>query len=152
VGVGTPGEEILDAVREVAWVQFDGADPRQVELAFRRMLTAQSEADVEAAYNGLLNVLAHNHSGWVWRSAMPAAPLLAQVVVQCAGLPRKAALEVLIDLLSWSTAGSAASAEVGEALRDAAQPLAPLLNQLATGGQNKAIARSAGELLEVLAE
>jgi hypothetical protein len=152
VNVGSPDEEILDAVREVAWVRFDDADPLRAELAFRQMLAARSEADARAAYNGLLDVLAHNHSGWVWRSAIPAAPLLVRVVEQCSGLPRRAALEVLADLVSWSTAGSAVSAEVGEALRGAAQPLRPLLNQLAAGGQNKAIARSAGELLHALAD
>ncbi|GIJ46124.1 hypothetical protein Val02_30100 [Virgisporangium aliadipatigenens] len=145
----SPGDEILDAVRQVHWSQFDDADPGRTELAFRLVLTARSEGDGETAYDRLVDVLAHEHSGWVRRSAIPAGPLLVRVVEQCAGIPRSTALAVLVDLVSWSTAGSA-SVEVGEALRGAAQRLTPLLNRLTAGRQNKAIARSAGELLRVL--
>ncbi len=150
VDPGSVAQQIQQAVRKIDWARYDSAEPTEVEYAFNRLVQARTEADAPAAYDAVLNVLAHNHSGWVWACAVPAAPILARVVADCTGIPRRVAPEILVDLVSWSTAGSADSDEVGQALRAAAGTLTPLLNRLATSRQNKAATRLAHDLLDAL--
>jgi hypothetical protein len=148
--VGSASTLTAAQVTATDWARFDSANPVEAEHAFNLLVQAMTEADAQAAYDAVLDVLAHNHSGQIRTCAVPAAPILAKIAASFAGLPRRAALAILVDLVSWSTAGSTDSAQIGQALRSAAGSLAPLLDELAAGRQNKATPRLARDLLKVL--
>lgn len=102
---------------------------------------ARTEADGESAYNVLIAVLMHDHSGTVYDTAVPAAPLLARVAEQFTGVPRAVALSVLLDLMAFGDAGEIRSAVAG---------LEPLLRTLSAGRLNKPIPAAAHGLLTEL--
>lgn len=49
----------------------------------------------------MLSAVGNNHAGCLYPAAVPAAPLLARIVREQSGWPRWAAMEVLIEFLSF---------------------------------------------------
>ena len=88
----------MDAVRLVDWAAWSmppAAEhylPAHVPAAFEELLSATSESGSLQAYNSVMDAAAHNHSGWVYAAAVPAAPLLARVARERDGWVRQTAL------------------------------------------------------------
>lgn len=91
---------IRRAVSAVDWELHTGVTGA-VPVAFEWILAADTRPAAEAAYAAMLDAIGHNHSGQLYEPSVPAAPLLVQVVRETEGWSRWAAIEVLIDCLSW---------------------------------------------------
>jgi ribosomal protein S18 acetylase RimI-like enzyme len=136
-------DQIVAAVAAVAWSTLDHADPVQVRHAFDRVLDADSPAAAQQAYTAVLDAVAENHSGWLWEAAGPAAPLVAQIVERASGWPQWAAVEVLIELVSWARPDHPA---MTSAIHRAVRPLHARLAALAAS--DTPVARSARQLID----
>lgn len=135
----------MGAVRSVDWAGYSVAPstewyvPARVPDAFERLLAVTIERQVRHAYNSLMDAVAHNHSGWLYAAAVPAAPLLARIVREDHGWARSAALEILTDLLCFAVEGQEFTGPAGEvistrgAIRRAAMDLLPDLRDLRAG-------------------
>jgi hypothetical protein len=102
-----------------------------------------------------MNAVAHNHSGWVYAAAVPAAPLLARVARECDGRVCQGALEILADLLCFTVTGQQFTGPAGEvistrdAIRRTALELLPVLRNLQAEGEAP-VARSARSLTDAI--
>lgn len=134
--------DILTAVRAVDWARYGAADPDEVVVAFENLVGAHSDADAYDAHRAVSDLLIHDHSGEVYGTAAPAAPLLALVAERYDGVRRATALSLLRDLLG-STDGD-------HRIRTAVAGLAPLLRRLSSGRLNKPIPAMAHDLLQGL--
>jgi len=94
------GDEIEQALRAVGWTTH-GADPAVVTSAVRQLRLVRSEQEGWDAYNAVLDAIGHNHSGWLYDAAGPAAAILVAVTHATQGWARRTALEILIDCLAW---------------------------------------------------
>jgi hypothetical protein len=108
---------------------------------FESLVGAHSDADAQDAHRALYDLLIHDHSGQVYATAAPAAPLLARVAERYDGVRRATALSLLCDLTGLTD---------GDAVRPAVAGLAPLLRRLSSGRLNKPIPTMAHELLQGL--
>jgi GNAT superfamily N-acetyltransferase len=138
-------DRITAAVAAVEWSTLDHADPAQVRHAFDRVLDADGAAVAQQAYTAILDAVAENHSGWLWEAAGPAAPLLARIVERASGWPQWAAVEVLIELVSWARPDHPA---MTSAIHRAVRPLHATLATLAAS--DTPVARSARQLIDHL--
>lgn len=127
--------------------------PETVPSAFESLPRACSESDARAAYNSMLDAIAHNHSGRLYAAAVPGAGLLAKLVPLLEGWPRFAATEVLTDLLHWAVDGerfvgpNGVTLETKREIHRSVATLVPELRQTAEGAD--ACARAARELIEI---
>ena len=125
-------EHLLDGVDR----QPNGADPTAVRDAIRRLRGVSSHEESEAAYNEVLDLIAHNHSGWLYPAAGPVASVLAAITREARGLPRRTALDILVDCLCWArpeqryTDSDGRDASVRDAVRDAVESVQPGLSKL----------------------
>jgi hypothetical protein len=137
----------MDAVRSVDWAAWSMPPATEWYLsarvpdAFKELLSVTSEPESLQAYNSVMDAVAHNHSGWVYAAAVPAAPLLARVARECGGRVRRTALEILADLLCFTVAGQQFTGPAGEivstrdAVRRVAVELPPVLRNLQAEGE-----------------
>ena len=151
----------MDAVRSVDWAAWSMPPateqylPARVPAAFEKLLSATSESESLQAYNSVMDAVAHNHPGWVYAAAVPAAPLLARVAQECDGRVRQTALEILADLLCFTVAGQQFTGPAAEiistrsAIRRAALELLPVLRNLRAEGE-QLVTRSARSLIEAI--
>jgi hypothetical protein len=101
------GSEFLRAVDAVDWAAY--AIPpspleyiaERVRRAFRRLWAVSSWAAASTAYDDMLLAVGNNHAGCLYPAAVPAAPLLARIVRERSGWSRCAAMEILIEFLSF---------------------------------------------------
>jgi hypothetical protein len=93
-------DEIEQSLIRADWARL-GADPGRVAGAIRRLRGVRDQREGEAAYHDVLDAIGHNHSGWLYDAAGPAAPILVDIARQTRGWARQATLEILIDCLSW---------------------------------------------------
>jgi hypothetical protein len=152
---------LMDAVRSVDWAAWSMPPateqylPARVPAAFEELLSATSEPERLQAYNSVMNAVAHNHSGWVYAAAVPAAPLLARAARERDGQVRRTALEILADLLCFTVAGQQFTGPAGEiistrdATRRAAWELLPVVRDLQAEGEASG-ARSARFLIKAI--
>lgn len=100
--------EFLWAVDGVDWAAYRippsplGYTPERVPRAFRRLSAASSWAEASTAHGQMLFAVGNNHAGYLYPAAVPAAPLLTRIVREQSGWTRWAALETLIEFLSFS--------------------------------------------------
>ena len=101
------GSEFLRAVDAVDWAAYGippcplGYVPERVPLAFRRLSAVSSWEEAAKAYSDMLFAVGNNHAGCLYPAAVPAAPLLARIVGERSGWPLWAAMEILIEFLSF---------------------------------------------------
>jgi len=138
---------LMDAVRSVDWAAWSMPPatewylPARVPAAFQQLLSVTSEPESLQAYSSVMDAVAHNHSGWVYAAAVPAAPLLARVAQERDGRARRTALEILADLLCFTVAGQQFTGPAGEtvstrdAIRRVALELLPVLRNLQAEGE-----------------
>jgi len=150
-------DRILEAVAAVPWKKY-GEERDQVVNAFRRLTRVQSERDARTAYDVMLDTIAHNHSGWLYDSAGPAAPILAAIARHGTGWIRYAALEILIEVASWARPDqrfvdpAGVAQPMPAAVRAAVEGLRAELEILSVDEHDEVPhANSARELLEFLA-
>jgi hypothetical protein len=102
-----PSADVLRAVREVDWAAYamppseqwyEGGD---VLRAFRRLVAVASQQEADDAYNAMLFAIGNNHAGCLYPAAAPAVPLLIRVAREYQGWARQAALEILIECVSF---------------------------------------------------
>ena len=138
---------------------LDSYDPRAVAPAFRELLKSTTELDADHAYGDVLEAIIHNHSGRLYAASVPAAVLLAQIVRDLTGAPQRAAIAVLIDLLSWAGPDvefvdpHGTTIALRQSIRDAVLPLEPSLRTLKKPERRArpgAAGRLAADLLDVL--
>jgi hypothetical protein len=151
-------DEIDAMVRAVNW-ELVGADPEGVASALRRLWTVRNEQDGDRTYAEVLNAIGHNHSGWLYDAAGPAAEILATIVREADGWARRTTLEILIDCLDWArpeqryVEADGTTRSVRGALQDAVSKLKPLLQAMATDpNELGALSKSATDLLRTLEE
>jgi hypothetical protein len=133
--------DIMPVVRAVDWARYGAADPDEVIAAFESLVAAHTDADAQDAHRAVYDLLINDHSGEVYATAVPAAPLLARVAERYDGVRRAVALSLLCDLM-----GLTDGHEVGPAVA----ALVPLLRRLSSGRLNKPIPAMAHELLQGL--
>lgn len=162
--VVSEAEAILSHVETVDWAAYtmpptlDSYDPRRVAPAFAELLASSTEIEAHCAYGHVLDTIIHNHSGWLYAASVPAAALLAQIVKDLTGAPQQAAIEVLLDLLSWAARDlefvdpQGATIALGQSIQDAVAPLQPILQNLTNMIRGTPHTRLAAELLEALHE
>ncbi len=151
---GVAAEEIERAARAVDWNTL-GADAEGVVTALTRLLAVQTEADGDRLYAEVLDAIGHNHSGWLYDAAGPAAAYLAMIVRETEDWARRTALEILIDCMDWVRPeqrfldAGGTSRSVRETLRDAVAGLEPLLHTTINDlNASELLRRSATELLQ----
>ncbi|MEJ3750982.1 hypothetical protein WEI85_48155 [Actinomycetes bacterium KLBMP 9797] len=152
------GDEIERALRVVDWTTH-GADPAAVMSAVRQLRLARSKQQGQDAYNAVLDAIGHNHSGWLYDAAGPAAAILVEVARSSQGWPCWAALEILIDCVAWVRPeqrlidADGRTRSVKTALRDAISGLEPELHTMAADPDTTVpVGKSATDLLEALHE
>lgn len=143
------GSDLLRAIDAVEWAAYAmppsplGYRPEPVTAVFRRLLAASSWAEASAAYGEMLFAVGNNHAGCLYPAAVPAAPLLARIVRERSGWTQWAAMEILIEFLSFDvdreefTDPAGALVRVKEAVLEAVLEIHDDLERLGT-------ARSAG--------
>ena len=152
---------LMDAVRSVDWAAWSMPPatewyvPERVPAAFGELLSVTSEPESLRGYSAMMDAVAHNHSGWVYAAAVPAAALLARAAREYDGQVRQTALEILADLLCFGAAGQQFTGPAGEivsawdAIRRAAVELLPVLRNVQAEGETPG-ARSARSLIEAI--
>jgi hypothetical protein len=101
------GLELLRAVEAVDWAAYAippsprGYEPERVPSAFRRLLAVSNWGQAATAYGQMLFAVGNNHAGYLYPAAVPAASLLARTVRERSGWTRWAAMEILIEFLSF---------------------------------------------------
>ncbi|MEV4536542.1 hypothetical protein AB0J82_22420 [Asanoa sp. NPDC049518] len=149
------GDEIEQALRTGGWANH-GADPAAVMAAIRGLQRVRTAQEGERAYNEVLDAIGHNHSGWLYDAAGPAAGVLVAVIRATQGRPRRTAIEILIDCLAWVRPGQqfidadGHTRSVKAALRDAVAGLEPALHIIAATSDTVPLGVSAKNLLEAL--
>jgi hypothetical protein len=117
------GLELLRAVVAVDWVSYGippvplGYSPARVPSAFRRLLAVSSWAEAATAYGEMLCAVGNNHAGYLYPAAVPAAPLLAQIVREQSGWTRWATTEILIEFVSFGVDREEFTDPAGEPVR-----------------------------------
>lgn len=136
-----------------------GADQALVAAAMRGLRRVRTEEEGQAAYNDVLDAIGHNHSGWLYDAAGPAAPILVRIAQDAEGWARRTALEILIDCLAWArpeqryTDADGHIATVQDALYRAVASVAADLQTWAADRDALApLSKSASDLLEALHE
>ena len=146
---------LLETVRAIHWAA-NGADPAVVLAAFEGLSRVRNEPDATAAYHTMLNAIAHDHSGWLYDSAAPAAPILVNYVRDSEGWQRQASIDILIECLSWARHdqefldADGVRKSVKEAIAASVTEVRGELELLAADRNHTSIASAARELLEIL--
>ncbi|MEV4539275.1 hypothetical protein AB0J82_36430 [Asanoa sp. NPDC049518] len=152
------GDEIDWLLRGVDWTAL-GADPTVVTSAFRHLRQVGSREAGQDAYDEVLDAIGHNHSGWLFDAAGPAATILVAITRATRGWARRTAIEILIDCLAWvrpeqrfvDSYGRACS--VDAALVDAIESLEAELRVMAADADTTVpVGKSATDLLKALRE
>ena len=158
----SPAAAILSQVETVDWAAYimgptlDSYDPPTVTPAFAELLESTTDLEAHRAYNRVLDTIIHNHSGWLYAASVPAAVILAKIVRDMSGAPQQAAIEVLIDLLSWASPDlefvdpHGSTIALRQSIQDAVTSLQPTLLTLANPTPEKPLIQLAADLLEVL--
>jgi hypothetical protein len=153
---------ILRAVGEVDWSAYamppseQWYRPDRVPDAFRLLVSASDQEEGWAAYDTILYAVGNNHAGCLYPAAVPAAPLLVRVVREVPGWSRWAALEILIEYLSFEVdreefvdpAGSVIHAR--GAIVATVRSIREDLERLALQPATDPTAKSARDLLELM--
>ncbi len=91
----------------VDWADYPvPADPingpyNTVEEALVRLLAAEDREQARSASYVMLDAVGHNHSGSLFAVVVPAVPFLIRIAVDGPSWARFAALEVMLDVVSW---------------------------------------------------
>jgi hypothetical protein len=99
--------QLLLAVDARDWAAYGippaplGYSAERVSSAFRRLLGASSWAEAATAYGEMLFAVGNNHAGYLYPAAVRAAPLLARIIREGSGWSQWAAMEILIEFLSF---------------------------------------------------
>ena len=124
-----------------------------------RLTQVESMQDAMRAYSEVLDAVGHNHSGWLYDAAGPAAPILVAIVRDFEGWTRWAALEVLIDSLAWVRPeqqfvdADGYRGSVSDALRETVAGLGADLQAMASDlDLGSPVSKSAAHLLQALRE
>ncbi|GAA0224058.1 hypothetical protein [Cryptosporangium japonicum] len=94
-------------VERVAWPAVPRASDavpgpsNSVPDALHRLDAARTEAETRASYHFTLDAVGHDHSGHLCVVLNEALPFLLRLATEAEPFTRRAACEVLIDVLSW---------------------------------------------------
>jgi hypothetical protein len=150
---------ILEAALAVEWAAYtmspstEWYEPSMVPAAFEQLMASSTEREAQAAYDAMMNAIAHNHFGWLYAAAAPAAPLLVRAVRESDGWVRHAALEALVDCLYFAADDPDSTfARTRDLIRDAVESARDDLEAMAREPGKTPTNRSAGELLNALAD
>jgi hypothetical protein len=100
--------DVLRLVAAVDWAAYamppsaEWYHPEEVPAAFEMLTAARTKEQGDAAYDAMLFAVGNNHAGLLYPAAAAAAPLVVRVARECDGWARRAALEILCELTSFS--------------------------------------------------
>jgi hypothetical protein len=131
---------LLDEIQTTDWAGYaiwpstKWYVPSRVPESFAALPGVHSQRGSRAAYQQLMDALAHDHEGWVYAAAAPGADLLARAARILESWARITSLEVLIDLTCFAADVSFRSpggdlVRLDAAVRDAASTLRPELER-----------------------
>jgi hypothetical protein len=97
---GLQGEiRTVDWAGYAVWPSTEWYVPSRVPAAFAALALARDRRRSQAAYQQLMNALAHDHSGWVYAAAAPGAALLARTARVLEGWARITSAAALLEVL-----------------------------------------------------
>lgn len=159
-------EDVLTEARTLDWSVWEvpASDrlwtykPEMVPAAFDAIPAVADEADAQAAYNTLLDALAHNHSVTPYPAMVPGVRLLSELVPLLAGWQLATVVEVLTECFLWTGDEGVFTAKDGRTYNLAGDTAAavrsvrPALEQLAQRRDAEPARRGVADLLRALGE
>jgi hypothetical protein len=146
---------VLERVNDIDWIalaQPAENGPDTVANALRRVAAASTDAEGSASVNALLSGVGNNHAGTYYPVVVAVVPFLGEILDNGAVEARRAALDVLVDVVETFEPESGFDTTLRVRLLEAVSRVRPSIERIALPDRDDRERKLATDLLAALDE